>query len=252
MHMFRACLMVAGLGLIATCSGPAPTDRAHIAVATNFKPVMDELEAAFEADAGDVLTVSAGSTGKIFAQIRHGAPVDVFLSADQARPSLLEDGAEAVAGSRMTYAIGQLVLWRKSEGSVEPGALAAPNLGRVAIANPELAPYGRAAMETLAVLGLAETLADKRVLGENVGQAFAFVETGNAEFGFVALSQVLALPAGATGAYWTVPGEHYQPIRQDAVLLKRGADKPVARGFMAFLKSDEAREIIGAAGYVLP
>lgn len=232
----------------------ASAGEARIAVAANFAEAMDDLEPAFESATGHDLIVSTGSTGQIYAQIVNGAPYDIFLAADEERPALLEEQGTAVAGSRFTYAVGRLTLWSAgSQGIGEDGAatLSRGDFRHLAIANPDLAPYGAAALETLAALGLREALKGKIVMGQNVGQAHALVSTGNAELGFVALSSVLALPSGSEGSRWDVPDELYAPIRQDAVLLTRAADNAAARAFLDWLQSDEARAIIAAHGYGL-
>lgn len=242
--------------MAAACSNPADKEireaaTVRIAVATNFKPVMAALKTRFEAESWFEVEYVSGSTGALYTQITQGAPFDVLLAADQARPEKLEANGQGIAQTRMTYALGQLVLWRAGAGPVSPDALREAAT-KVAIANPDLAPYGRAAQEVLTGLELDAGLQDRGVLGTNVGQAFTFVKTGNAEFGFVALAQVLSLPEREQGAYWSPPQEMYAPIRQDAILLAHGADKEAASAFMAFLESETARDIIAASGYGLP
>lgn len=246
--MKRFWLTLCALAL-AACADSAP-GGATVAVATNFKTTAEVLETAFEADRDFEITLVAGSTGKLYAQIEAGAPYDVFLAADEERPALLVKAGET--GTPFTYAVGQLVLWRKGGPAPGPDDLTAPETLRIALANPDLAPYGRAAMEILAALGLADATKDKRVLGENVGQAFAFVQTGNAQLGFVARAQILSLPVERRGSFWTVPGDLHDPIRQDAMLLKRGAANPAARAFIDYLKSEDAAAIIRASGYDTP
>ena len=231
---------------------PAASGEAVVAVAANFTEVAERLEADFERDSAHTLTFVVGSTGKLYAQIAHGAPFDAFLSADRASPERLEKEGLAVAGSRFTYATGRLTLWSREPGRV--GADGAATLRRgefrlLAIANPELAPYGEAARQTLENLGLWRSLQGKVVMGETVGQAHAMVASGNAELGFVALSYVLSPRNETPGSRWDVPAELYEPIRQDAVLLKRAAGNPAARGFLAFLRSAEARTVIEGYGY---
>lgn len=230
----------------------AGAEEAFVAVATNFAEVMEHLEASFETETGYDLTVVTGSTGKLHAQIMHGAPFDVFLSADRERPRLLEENGAAVSGTRFTYAIGRLVLW-----SLDPGRIGADgeavlregDFRRLAMANPALAPYGLAARETLEALGLSRWLEDRVVLGENIGQAHAMVATGNAELGFVALSYLLSPRNEKPGSRWEVPKALYSPIRQDAVLLERAADNAVAAAFMEWLRGDEACLVIVRHGY---
>jgi len=209
---------------LSACSQAPDASHARIAVATNFQPVMEKLAAQFETRTNYRLETVTGSTGLLYAQIINGAPYDVFLAADEARPQNLSANGQGVAGTRFTYALGQLVLWHPEKTSIGPDNLKAAHVRKVALANPELAPYGLAAAHVIDGLGLTVSLKDKRVLGENIGQTFAFVKTGNAALGFVALSQVLGLPEGEQGAYWMPPQRLYTPIRQDAILLKRGQD----------------------------
>jgi molybdate transport system substrate-binding protein len=225
---------------------------ALIAVATNFSEVMERLESDFEKTGDHTLTVTTGSTGKLYAQIRNGAPFDVLLAADQRRPELLEEESRAVGGSCFTYAVGRLTLWSPDVKRVSADGSATLRAGafrKLAIANPDLAPYGAAARETLTVLGHFDKLHARIVRGENVGQAHALVATGNADLGFVALSYVLSPRNKHTGSRWDVPQELYTPIRQDAVLLKHGAANPAARAFLVFLRTDAARAIIEDFGY---
>ena len=233
---------------LAALSRPAAAGEALVAVAANFAAPMQELEAAFEKTSGHALTVSAGSTGKLYAQIANGAPFDILLAADTERPERLEAEGRAVAGSRFTYAAGRLALWSADPALIgETGAvLREGKFRRLAIANPVLAAYGAAAMDVLNGLGLAETLRLRIVMGENIGQAFAMVASGNAELGFVALSQVAE---DEKGSRWIPPAASYAPIRQDAALLSRAAENEAALAFLEYLKSDEARAIMEKYGY---
>lgn len=223
--------------------------QTYVAVAANFLDAAKEIAAAFEEKTGHEAVLSFGSSGQFYTQIRQDAPFQVFLSADDERPKKLVEDRLAVADSRFTYAIGKLVLWSKNpevvEGAetLEKGAFA-----KLAIANPLAAPYGAAAVETMKSLGVYDTLRPKFVEGTDIAQAFQFVYTGNAELGFVALSQ---FSQDDTGSRWVVPQDLYEPIRQDAVLLKTGADKEAATAFLAFLKGPEARTIIERFGYAL-
>lgn len=240
-------LLVALLG-----AGPAAADEALVAVAANFAEVAEVFEERFERATGHTLTLVFGSTGKLYAQIAHGAPFDVFLSADQERPERLEREGRAVAGSRFTYATGRLTLWSREPGRVASDGAATLRRGdfrRLAIANPGLAPYGMAARQTLEKLGLRERLEGKEVMGETVGQAHAFVASGNAELGFVALSSVLSRRNRIAGSRWDVPPGLYSPLRQDAVLLKRAAANPAARGFLDLLRSEAAEDLLERYGY---
>ena len=227
------------------------SDEVRVAVATNFIGTLEQLISPFESNSGDTVVAMPGSTGKHFAQIVNGAPVDVFLAADQARPIRLEAGGYAIPSSRFTYAIGQLVLWSPQEDFIDPDGrrLSLGGFRHLAIANPKLAPYGRAAKETLEALQLWDDVQTALVRGENIGQAFQFVSTGNAELGFVAASQIPDPAGSARGSWWVVPGEFYSPIEQQAVLL---TDSPAARAFVEFLKADEARAIIRRYGYTTP
>ena len=213
---------------------------------------MERLESDFEKTGDHTLTVTTGSTGKLYAQIRNGAPFDILLAADQRRPRLLEEESRAVSRSRFTYAVGRLTLWSPDAKRVSVDGrktLRAGAFRRLAIANPDLAPYGAAAREALTVLGHFDKFGGRIVRGENIGQAHALVATGNADLGFVALSYVLSPRNKQPGSRWDVPQALYTPIRQDAVLLKRGAENPAARAFLEFLKTDAARAVIEDSGY---
>jgi molybdate transport system substrate-binding protein len=219
----------------------------HAAVAANFTATMKKIALRYERDTGNKLLLSFGSTGSLYAQISNGAPYDVFLAADSRRPKLLEAGGMAVPGSRFSYAVGRLVLWSPRAGVVDSKGrvLAHGDFTRLAIANPRTAPYGAAARQVLQHLKLWATLQPRIVRGENIAQAYQFVATGNAQLGFVALSQAI----GRGGSRWDIPQAMYTPIRQQAVLLKRGADNPAARALMAYLKGKPARSIIHSYGY---
>lgn len=241
---------LASLLLVFFASASAAADPVHVAVATNFAPTCRTLADAFTAATKHPVVISDGSSGKLFAQIENGAPFEVLLSADAERPRKLEEGKHAVAGSRFAYAIGRLALWSARDGFVTGEAvLRGDTFQHLAIANPELAPYGAAAREVLQHLGLWDRLAPKLVRGEDIGQTFQFISTGNAELGFVALSQ---LTADKGGSRWLVPTDLYAPIEQQAVLLMPGKDDPAARAFLDFLKSETARARIEAAGYGVP
>ena len=228
----------------------ARADSALIAVASNFAPALETLRREFEGDVGCELGISSGSTGKLYAQIARGAPFDVLLAADQARPRLLEASGHAVQGSRFTYARGRLALWsRDPHWRVESGPeiLRSAQFRHIAIANPSTAPYGVAAWQVLQALGLANLLEPKLVKGENVAQALAFVASGSAEIGFVALSG--ALDQSLQGSFLEVPADLHAPIFQDAVLLAHGQKNPVAKHFLSYLQSPRAQQKIAAMGY---
>ena len=235
-------------GLVAM---PAWADEVQVAVAANFTAPMKLIAADFEKQTGHKVTLAFGSTGKFYAQITNGAPFEVFLAADDETPSKLEKEGTAVNGTRFTYATGKLVLWSAQPGFVDAqgDVLKKNNFSKLAIAAPKLAPYGAAAVETLTKLGLLATLEPKLVTGESIGQAFSFVSTGNAELGFIALSQVYQDGKLKSGSGWTVPENLHNPIRQDAVLLTKGKDNKAAVALLAFLKTDPAKAVIRSFGY---
>jgi len=245
-----ALLLLAGL---AACHDGRPSGDALIAVATNFREAAARLEADFEAESGYEISLAAGATGQLYAQILNGAPYDVMLSADQRRPQMLVADGLAVADSRFTYAIGKLVLWSADEALLRDvsgeAVLRSAAFRNLAIANPDLAPYGAAAMQAIEKLGLSDALAGKLVRGQTVGQAFAMTASGNAELGLVALSQTVSLAETASGSSWPVPPALYSPIRQDAVLLERASSNEAARAFLAYLRSEKGRATIAQFGY---
>lgn len=229
----------------------AGADTVSVAVAANFADALRQLEPRFEQASGHELRISSASTGILYAQILHGAPYDVFLAADRARPERLIEAGLAEASSAFVYARGRLVLWSARPDLVDSGpeTLRSDAFEHLALANPRTAPYGAAAMQVLERLGLAQALAGRLVTGESVAQAWHFVVSGNAELGFVALSQPIAAGRLAGGSYWIVPAELYAPLEQMAVLLGRGAEKGAARAFIAFLGSDQGVATIEALGY---
>nr|WP_249910420.1 molybdate ABC transporter substrate-binding protein [Pseudomonas fulva] len=234
-------------------AGNALADQVQVAVAANFTAPMQAIASAFEQDTGHSVQASYGATGQFYAQISHGAPFEVFLSADDSTPAKLEQEGQSLEGSRFTYAIGSLVLWSPKEGFVDgQGAvLGKGDFKHLAIANPKAAPYGLAATQTLDKLGLSEAVKGKIVEGQNITQALQFVSTGNAELGFVALSQVYKDGQISSGSAWVVPEAMYQPIRQDALILKKGEANPAAKALVEYLKGPKAAEIIKAYGYQL-
>lgn len=229
----------------------AQAGEVSLAVAANFAAPTARLGAAFTAATGHTLKVSAGSTGKFHSQVIAGAPFEVLLAADAETPRRLVASGHAVAGSSFTYAIGRLVLWSPQPGFVDDqgAVLASGRFRHLAIANPKTAPYGAAALAVLKARGLSETLAPRLVTGESIAQAYQFVSTGNAELGFVALSQVALPGKPAAGSSWLVPSTLHAEIRQDAVLLKAGEKNPAARALLDYLKSPAARDIIRSFGY---
>jgi molybdate transport system substrate-binding protein len=226
--------------------------EAQVAVAANFSEPIKAIAAVLEKTTGHTLKITLGSTGKLFAQIRNGAPFDMLLAADTRTPEVLEKAGLAQPGSRFTYATGKLVLWSAKAGRVDDqgAVLKAADLGKVAFAAPKVAPYGAAAVEAMDKLGLSAALAPKLVQGESIGQAFNFVFTGNADVGFVALSQVWAHGRLRSGSVWLVPPELYSPIRQDAVLLRRGAGNAAALALVKLLQSPQGRALVASYGYL--
>ena len=237
--------------LILACCPAARAGEVLVAVAANFAAPIARIGEAFKAGTGHVLKISTASTGKFYSQIVGGAPFEVFLAADDETPKRLLAENHAVAGTRFTYAIGKLVLWSARPGLVDDqgAVLASDRFRYLAVANPKTAPYGAAAHQVLKARGLAEALAPRLVTGESIAQAYQFVATGNAEIGFVALSQVALPGKSATGSMWRVPQDLYTEIRQDAVLLKPGASNPAALALLEFLKGETARQIIRNHGY---
>lgn len=230
---------------------PLHAAEVHVAVAANFTAPMKQIEQAFEQDTGHKALLAFGSTGNFYAQIRNGAPFEVLLAADDETPLKLEQARAAVKGTRFTYATGKLVLWSRLAGLVDDKGevLRAGKFDRIAIANPKLAPYGAAAVQTLEKLGLMNSLQPKIVQGDSIAQAYQFIATGNAPLGFVALSQVLLDGSIRQGSGWVVPANLHAPIRQDAVLLQKGRDNAAAKALLAYLKGDKARAIIRSYGY---
>ena len=228
-------------------------EEVQVAVAANFTAPMQKIAVEFEKDTGHKAQLAFGSTGKFYAQIRNGAPFEILLAADDTTPEKLEKEGAAVAGSRFTYAIGKLALWSSKAGFVDDKGevLKKGEFKHVSIANPKLAPYGAAAIETLTALKLLDAIRPKFVQGENIAQTHQFVATGNAELGFVALSQVMKDGKIAEGSAWIVPTDLHQPIRQDAVLLGNGKGKPAAEALLKYLGGDKAKAVIQSFGYAL-
>lgn len=232
-------------------TGPAMAEEIRVAVASNFANVIKILSVRFEAATGHKVALIYGSTGKHYAQISNGAPFDAFFAADIKRPELLEKAGFALPGSRFTYARGKVVLWSPRAGYIDAKGevLAKGAFTYLAIANPGLAPYGEAAEEVLRARGLWDELKTRTVRGENIGQAFQFVKSGNAELGFMAYSQVRRPGHPVEGSWWEVPQALYTPVDQQAVLLK---ENEVARAFLSFVKSDESRALVRKFGYATP
>jgi molybdate transport system substrate-binding protein len=229
---------------------PVVAGQINIAVAANFTEAAKEIATVFESKTGNKVLLSFGSSGQFYTQITQDAPFQILLSADQERPEKAIANGYAVPDSRFTYAIGKLVLWSRDPGVVKGlETLEQGNFAKIAIANPTVAPYGASAIETMKAVRVYDKLQTKIVQGNDIIQTYQFIDTGNAELGFIALSQIVA---HTTGSRWIVPGNLYTPIRQDAVLLKKGADDEAARAFMTFLHGPEAAAIETKFGYGTP
>lgn len=251
----RRAVRSASLAWLVVAALPAArAGEVTVAVAANFSLPMQRIAASFEAETGHRARIAAGATGRLEAQIGNGAPFDILLSADAETPARLLAEGVAVPGSRFTYAIGRLVLWSARPGVVDAqgAVLGQQRFAHLAIANPKTAPYGAAAIDVLGRLGLLDALRPRLVQGENVGQVHQFVASGNAELGFVALSQVWRDGALASGSGWIVPAALHAPLRQDAVLLLPGRDRPAALALLAYLRGAQAGAIIRSFGYELP
>jgi molybdate transport system substrate-binding protein len=243
------CIGAAVLAALALCAARAA--EVNVAVAANFAAPMNAITESFEKDTGHKARLAFGSTGKFYAQIKNGAPFDVLLAADDETPARLVQEGAAEAPSRFTYAVGRLVLWSSKPGFVDANGevLRRGRYGRLALANPKTAPYGRAAVETLTRLGLMSAAQPKLVQGENIAQTFQFVSTGNAPLGFVALSQVMKDGRVEQGSAWIVPAHLHEPISQHAVLLSQGRGNVAAQALLEYLKGDAARQVIRSFGY---
>jgi len=244
--------LVFGLALCGAASASSAAE-VSVAVASNFTAPMQKIASSFQADTGHKALLAFGATGGFYAQIKNGAPFQILMAADKETPARLEKEGLGVAGARFTYATGKLALWSKQAGLVDDkgDVLRQGGFGKLAIANPKLAPYGAAAMQTLTKLGVLTQLRPKFVEGANISQTYQFVASENASLGFVALSQVYADGRLTEGSAWMVPASFHAPIQQDAVLLKTGKDNPAATALMAYLQGDKARAIIRAYGYAL-
>jgi molybdate transport system substrate-binding protein len=231
----------------------AHADEVQIAVAANFAAPAKLIAADFEHTTGHKALLAFGATGKFYAQIKAGAPFEVLLAADDETPARLEREGAAVAGSRFTYATGRLALWSARSGLVDARGevLRKADFAHLAIANPRLAPYGRAAIEALSALQVLDAVRPKLVQGENIAQAYQFVASGNAELGLVALSQIMRQGKSGAGSAWIVPATLHSPIRQDAVLLAKGRGKPAAEAWLKYLQGAAARAVITSFGYAI-
>ncbi len=235
--------------LMIWAAAAAQAGETQVAVAANFTEPATEIAKLFTEKTGHTAKLSFGASGQFLTQITQGAPFEVFLSADETRPTKAVEDGLAVEGSQFTYAVGTLVLWSKEAGLVTgPETLKDASFAKISIADPKTAPYGAAAVETMQKLGVYDALSPKIVQGQSIAQAFQFIDTGNAELGFVALSQIIKTEGGSR---WVVPEDMHTAIRQDAVLLKTGADNEASKAFLDFLKGPEAREVIESFGYAL-
>lgn len=231
--------------------GAGVAAQARVAVAANFAEAARQLAADYGRQSGHRINVSAASTGKLYAQIRNGAPFDALLAADAATPRRLVADGLADGATLHDYAVGRLVLWSRNPTTVKDGEalLRRGKIDRLAIANPELAPYGAAARDVLRHVGRWDVLQPRLVLGENVGQATQFVVSGAAPLGLLPRSMVLEARKSTPGSGWDVPATWHAPIVQSAVLLTRGRENAAARGFLSYLRSPSARARIRALGY---
>lgn len=247
---FRLPSLILGF-LFSSVSAFVSAETVHVAVAANFVEPLKNISAQFEKSSGNQIMISSGATGKLYAQIKNGAPYDILLAADSKTPAKLESENAIVPGSRFTYAIGKLALWSAKPGYVDNKGeiLKKQPFKHIAIANPKLAPYGLAAQQTLEKMGIWQALQPKFVQGENIGQTYQFVATGNAELGFVALSQIYKNGKVKSGSAWIVDSNDYQPIKQDAVLLKHAQNNAAAAAFMKYLKSNAAYKVLQSYGY---
>ena len=247
--MKRLSILILSLLTVVT----ARADEVQVAVAANFTGPMQVIAVLFERDTGHKASLAFGATGKFYAQIANGAPFEVLLSADDETPARLVREGLAVTGTSFTYAIGKLVLWSTNPKLVDDKGeiLKKGGFKHLAIANPKTAPYGAAAMQTMSKLGVVDSLKPLFVQGENIAQTHQFVSTGAAELGFVAYSQVIKNGQVGSGSGWVVPGNLYDPIRQDAVILSKGKDKPAAKALLNYMKGQKARDVIKSFGYEL-
>lgn len=243
---------IAGI-ILASGAASASAEEVRVAVAANFTAPVKDLQPAYEKATGDRLILSFGGTGAFYAQIKNGAPFDVLLAADAKTPKKAVEEGHGVAGSTFTYAVGRLVLWSSDANLVKDdvaAVLQSSAVKHVAVANAKLAPYGEAALQTLSALGLGKAVEGKTVIGDNIGKTYQFVKTGNAEAGFIALSQCFKDGAFVSGSGYVIPQELYSPINQDAVLLKAGEKNEGAKRFLKFLReSREAADVRTAYGY---
>jgi molybdate transport system substrate-binding protein len=244
---------LAFITLVVAAHASAFAAEAQVAVAANFAEPIKAIAAVLQKTTGHTIKVTLGATGKLYAQIQNGAPFDVLLSADASTPEKLEKEGLGQPGSRFTYATGKLVLWSAKAGRVDDKGqvLKAADLGKVSYANPKVAPYGAVTVQVIDKLGLTAALTPKLVQGESIGQTFTFVSTGNADVGFVAMSQVLEGGKLKSGSMWVIPQNLYNPIRQDAVVMQKSASNEAAQALITLLKSPNIKDLIRSYGYEL-
>ncbi len=249
MPPFNRSLLVA----VAFCAQVQAADI-YVAVAANFAAPMQKIAKSFEQESDHRVLLSFGSTGNLYAQIKNGAPFQIFLAADDETPTKLEREGLGVASTRFTYAVGKLVLWSPQPNLVDDqgGILKSQRYQYLAIANPKLAPYGAAAIETLNKLGVMQEAQTKLVQGENIAQTYQFVASGNASLGFVALSQVMVDGKIAKGSTWVVPSHLHAPLKQDAIVLQKGKDNTAVSALFSYLRSNNAKQVMRAYGYEVP
>jgi molybdate transport system substrate-binding protein len=240
--------------LLAAMAQIANAGEVTAAVAANFTAPVQQIVELFQKDTGHTVKLSFGSSGKFTAQIKEGAPFDVFLAADEKNPKLLEKEGLAVEGSRFVYALGKLVLWSAQPSFVDDkgAVLTKGSYNKIAYADPKLAPYGLAAQETLQKMKLWDKVQGKMVTGESIAQTYQFAASGNAEMAFIALSQITKNGRVSEGSFWLVPGDMYNPIKQAAIQLTAAKDKEAAQAFLKFMKGEKAATIIRSFGYGLP
>ncbi len=253
MKLHKPLILIAAL-LVSLSALTVQAAEVKVAVAANFAQAMKDIATEFEKDTGHKVAMTQGATGKFYAQITNGAPFEVFLSADDETPTRLVREGKAVPGQQFTYAIGRLVLWSPDDKLVDQGGnvLKTDKFKFIAIANAKVAPYGRAAVQTMQKLGALTVIEPRVVQGESIAQTQQFVTSGNAQLGFVALSQVWESGKLKSGSGWIVPETMHEELRQDAVLLNPGKDSPAAHALLAWLKSDKAKKIIDRYGYKIP
>lgn len=253
LHPLNVSLLAAVL-LFASVAGSVSAGEVNVAVAANFSLPAQQIANLFQKESGHTVKLSFGSTGKLYSQIKEGAPFDVLLAADDKTPRLMEQEGLAVADTSFVYALGKLVLWSATPGFVDDkgAVLKKGSYNRIAYADPRLAPYGLAALEAMQKMNVWDKVQNRLVTGDSIAQTYQFAATGNAELAFIALSQITRDGKVTDGSWWIVPAELYSPIKQSATELAAAKDKAAAGEFLVFLKSEKALTIIQGFGYGLP